>query len=477
MKRNKLIVICLLGGALSMASCNNDEQLTNENVTLEVSANVSKTRSAIEGTTLPEKCSYGIFAMVGNSQEEALENGTNTEVYYENGINTISKDIYLPDNVDAAIYAYYPYNEAYSYSMEIEAISQTDYLYGSYTSADGEKMFVNQKNPKAFINFKHAMARVIFKIKKAENNEDTYKIPSVSLKNVLERSTFDLYQGALSLSWGNTELTAEITDNELQATTDEITVDFLVIPASPLQTVILSIDNMPEYNLPTTNWQSGQQYTYTVTIKKGGSLEVNQAEISEWKNNEQNGLEVGDDNYVMAVGGSIAEAVDLGLSVKWASWNVGASAPEEYGGLYFLEDPTGKVTSRSDNNQFPFSEYVSGTKYDIAHAQWGSNWRLPDDNDISELLQQCYWDWTIQNDVSGYKVTGKNGNSIFLPSAGFAKYDSSNRKNEGTEAYYWSGSEVSSSCGHCLLFTKETMIRLADDGYPTTAYAVRPVTD
>lgn len=95
-----------------------------------------------------------------------------------------------------------------------------------------------------------------------------------------------------------------------------------------------------------TNWQAGQQYTYTVTIKDG-SINISQATITPWSNNEQGGLVVNDGNYTgpekqVEIGGTVGLAVDLGLSIRWASHNVGASAPEEYGGLYGWGDPTGK---------------------------------------------------------------------------------------------------------------------------------------
>ena len=79
--------------------------------------------------------------------------------------------------------------------------------------------------------------------------------------------------------------------------------------------------------------------------------------------------------------------VDLGLSVKWAAYNVGASSPEEYGGLYGWADPTGekKATNSSDSlsGTPPFN--ISGTQYDIARAKWGEKWRLPTQQELKEL--------------------------------------------------------------------------------------------
>ena len=85
--------------------------------------------------------------------------------------------------------------------------------------------------------------------------------------------------------------------------------------------------------------------------------------------------------------------VDLGLSVKWATTNVGASKPEGYGTFYTYEEAQERL--------------------------WTSPWRTPSRAELEELKDKCTWKWTTQNGVRGCKVTGPNGNSIFLPAAGY----------------------------------------------------------
>ena len=121
------------------------------------------------------------------------------------------------------------------------------------------------------------------------------------------------------------------------------------------------------------------------------------------------------------------QMVDLGLSVKWAGWNVGASRPEEYGGYYAW----GELHEKSDysgdtyqywdqNGGFIFiGNNISGTQYDVARVQWGGSWRMPTWAECQELIDKCTWTWTTYNGVKGQKVTGPNGNSIFLPAAGY----------------------------------------------------------
>ena len=138
------------------------------------------------------------------------------------------------------------------------------------------------------------------------------------------------------------------------------------------------------------------------------------------------------------------EAIDLGLSVKWATCNIGASLPEEYGGLFSWGETIEKDDYSEDSYAFFSNEQydyigvnICGTKYDVARTQWGGLWRLPTRSEIQELTSRCTWTAETLNDVQGYRVTGPNGNSIFLPSAGYQNGGS--RTETGTGGFYWSG--------------------------------------
>lgn len=143
------------------------------------------------------------------------------------------------------------------------------------------------------------------------------------------------------------------------------------------------------------------------------------------------------------------EAVDLGLSVKWAAVNVdleqydyAATSPEAYGGYYGWADPTGTKTSL-DENDYPSANppmEISGTEYDLITQHWGAPWRLPKQAELEELRSKCSWEWATLNGTAGYKVTGPNGNNIFLPAAGW-RYGTE-IKNTGTHGFYWSGSRI-----------------------------------
>ncbi len=181
----------------------------------------------------------------------------------------------------------------------------------------------------------------------------------------------------------------------------------------------------------------------TITIKglSGGSAVVTVKDLS-------SGQTAKIDVSVSAPSGDcpVADAIDLGLpsGTKWASWNVGASAPEEYGGYYAWgeteeKDYYDKNTYKYyDNGYIDIGEDIAGTQYDVAHVKWGGSWRMPSIDQMEELIDNCTWKWTTRNGVNGQLVTGKNGNSIFLPAAGVRDNDELAWANSDGE--YWSSS-------------------------------------
>lgn len=161
------------------------------------------------------------------------------------------------------------------------------------------------------------------------------------------------------------------------------------------------------------------------------------------------------------------EFVDLGLSVKWATCNVGATCPEEYGDYFAWGETEPKniyswsnYKWSSNGSQYGIIKYTcadnqrEGIWYnkktfvgdnkiildlndDVAHVNWGGKWRMPTKAEQDELRNNCTWTWTSLNGVKGYKVTSKsNGRSIFLPAAGY--WYGNNLNGAGSRGYYWS---------------------------------------
>ena len=116
--------------------------------------------------------------------------------------------------------------------------------------------------------------------------------------------------------------------------------------------------------------------------------------------------------------------VDLGLpsGTKWATCNVGATAPHEYGNYYAWGETTTKSTYSSENSRthgVSMNDISGNPTYDAARANWGGTWRMPTEAEMEELKDNCTWTWTTQNGVNGCTITGPNGNSLFLPAAGY----------------------------------------------------------
>jgi hypothetical protein len=144
-----------------------------------------------------------------------------------------------------------------------------------------------------------------------------------------------------------------------------------------------------------------------------------------------------EENYEKANG---HKYVDLGLpsGLKWATCNIGANSPEEYGDYYAWGETETKDKYTEENSStsgVKMNDISGNPQYDVARKKWGGKWRIPTKVEMEELIEKCTCEWVAQNGVNGYKVTGPNGNSIFLPAAGYL-YESS-LKNAGSIGNYW----------------------------------------
>ena len=121
--------------------------------------------------------------------------------------------------------------------------------------------------------------------------------------------------------------------------------------------------------------------------------------------------------------------IDLGLSsgTLWACCNVGATMPTEYGGHFAWGETQPKTVftwqtylyGSSKDNVENIGEDIAGTSYDAATANWKAPWRMPTINQWEELINKCTSTWTTLDGINGRKYTGSNGNSIFVPAAGY----------------------------------------------------------
>ena len=185
--------------------------------------------------------------------------------------------------------------------------------------------------------------------------------------------------------------------------------------------------------------------------------------------------------------------VDLGLSVKWATMNVGASKSEDYGDYFawgeiapkeeyswstytYCNGSSSSLTKYNYNSSLGFVDNKTQLELsdDAARANWGGKWRMPTDAELTELREQCTWTWTTENGIKGYKVTSRiNGKSIFLPAAGNRTGPLLGSVGDG---YYWSSSistEGSPVGAYYLYFLSGSVNRY--DGSRDYGQSVRPV--
>ncbi len=221
------------------------------------------------------------------------------------------------------------------------------------------------------------------------------------------------------------------------------------------------------YGKPGNSFPVFKTGTLTISGSPGGTINI------KLENGRVEGLDGKEHTLVLSYSGTMTEKyVDLGLSVKWARCNLGASKPTDYGDYFAwgeTEPKTNYTWATYKWMQAGKSDWQYITKYtaadrktegiwydsdgnfigdnkttldaadDAATANLGSPWRMPTGDEIQELIDNCTWTWTTQDGVKGYEVKSKkNGNSIFLPATGCR--NGSEFINAGSWGLYWSSS-------------------------------------
>ena len=171
--------------------------------------------------------------------------------------------------------------------------------------------------------------------------------------------------------------------------------------------------------------------------------------------------------------------VDLGLSsgLKWATCNVGADSPEDYGNYYAWGETETKAEYTQDNSVTfgqQLNDISGNAQYDAATANWGGSWRMPTKDEIRELIYNCNWTPETQNGVDGFKVTGNNGNYIFIPASGYR--DGSSLYIYG-ECYYWSSTPRQYGVEFANILYSDTEFQSEDVNYRYRGLTIRPVSN
>lgn len=244
-------------------------------------------------------------------------------------------------------------------------------------------------------------------------------------------------------------------------------------------------------------WPKAMNAQYYMVYKANGDMII-------YNHSEIDSIIFCQDSYLL----NGREAIDLGLSIKWATCNVGADTPEDYGGIYmwgdtnpetreyntwstYLDDYGNPIQEDSDcgtskdplrNYVYPYDKSISGTKFDIVTSLWGGNWQMPTLEQWEELSGKCSWIWGTRNEVNGWTIIGPNGNSIFLPAAGYHLTSDGIGYMYGVGEYgtYWT---ANADIGSPYVPTRAKMIHIRKGEAPSfnyiayrcSAHHVRPV--
>ena len=163
--------------------------------------------------------------------------------------------------------------------------------------------------------------------------------------------------------------------------------------------------------------------------------------------------------------------VNLGLSVRWATCNLGATSLEQPGLYYAWGELLPKQNYSADTYKAsPSLSNVSASE-DAARAVWKGSWRLPTKKEVTELVNKCKWEWIKQNGRPGYKVTGPNGKSIFLPAAGLR--DGSAAPGMGSAGVYATSAGASDAKASCVKFDERGKSVSSEER--RMGFSIRPV--
>ena len=280
------------------------------------------------------------------------------------------------------------------------------------------------------LKFDHAMAKLNVNLKFSNEFATT---PTVSSVKVKARKTATINYLTKSVTATGIMTPVEIPAAATAATGYVYSYSCLQVPQDGVTTIIVSIaGNEYVYTSPTPIPLQSGKYTTLGLIVGRDNLELASVNVSSWPN--PTNLPGGTAGFYH----NGHEYVDLGLSVKWATCNIGATNATDCGDYFAWGETKPKKSYSWENYIYTDDSGQTITKYnatdnkttldagdDAAHVKWGGSWRTPSKAELEELVTSCSWVWKTAADGyahTGYLVTSQNGNSIFLPAAGIYYY-------------------------------------------------------
>lgn len=491
----KLSILGILATAMLLGSCTNDDAPTHEseilkgiNVTIEQADFFSESRSTYQVDPARGFVSswsagdvIGIYPLGGDQVSFPISEGEGSATARFDGGSWA-----LRSNMKYS--AYYPFKKSNYIVSETEipvsyidqaqngnnstaGLAAYDYLAAAATQPNSNgSVDLTMKHLGAFVRFQLTMPKAATLVNANVASDD---------KEFVTAGTIDLSAATPAITSTATSSNFDVVLSNITCAKDEVVTLYAMVAPLSLSGSKMTItlkDNEDKtyiYECDGVNFAASKSYNFTITETSGGTGAT--IEDAGWAENQINGHEY----------------VDLGLSVKWATCNVGANSPEEYGD-YFAWGETTTKSSYSESNSFTYEKFASSLQsssiidsennltknYDAATKSWGATWRMPTLSEIKELVNSdnCTWLWTTQKGVNGYKVTSKkNGNSIFLPAAGGR--EGRNLDYASSRVYCWSATTDSGCTGAYNLGCYDT--GKCDWGYFSRDYGqpVRPVSE
>ena len=424
----KKILFCMFAIMALLASCSQDDAFDNKSAAiLGISAELpSQTRAINEKT----------YFMEGD-QILLLVNGQQVAAVYDGDAWKLAQQVDISQAT--VVYAFYNVEKALTVRPDADNM-QHELLYAMAE--------VSPEYPLAHLRFQYAFHRLRFEITKSkESSEGAFKLESLTLKNKAQYNS-PIYTD-ISLNGDGSFIPGEFTvvvDKTLDYE-DKAIVEVLAMPAKEKDedTAILSMKI------------NGQDYEKEIELSclKNSSAVCQHIPVC---------LTLIPKPVV-----PYSYAVDLGLSVKWASFNVGAeykangygnyvawgeTEPKELYSIYtykWFDSDRSSYTKYCIDNTMGTPDYrsVLDKDDDIAHVKWSGKWRMPTQSEMRELITKCQWKWGEQDGVKGYTVTGTNGNSIFLPTGDYRR--SAQSGIDDNFGYYWTSTTGVASTSYCLL--------------------------
>ena len=300
------------------------------------------------------------------------------------------------------------------------------------------------------LNFDHAMAKLDVNLKFRSQWDAT---PTVSSVTVTAKKTATVNYLTKAVTATGDASAVDIPAAATAATGYALSYSGLQVPQTGMTTVTVTIDSKEYVYESTTDipLESGKYTTLGLIVGKD-KLELGSISVTDW----EAGTTLPDGDAMLTFKHNGYEYVDMGevningvtKHLFWATCNVGADYPWDYGDYYAWGETATKSEYSWDTYSMgdgtAFSKYT-GSDYttlqsedDVASKLWGGSWRIPTDEEWQALREQFTWLWTTQNEVNGRLVTAANGNSIFLPAAGGR--DGTSLFSAGSVGYYCSSS-------------------------------------